>query len=766
MIKSKKKFSKTIRIWFTTYIIMLVLPLLINFFLFRHSSAIIEEEISQTRSAGLIQLQSSVDEKLASLRRTAVMLANDPKVFGLIKANRNNELESYRYEILEIIKSIEILKVSNSDIDNILIYLNSNKRLIYDGAYLTDQYAYDYYVDKEIYTNHDQWINCMKQQYKSEYITKSLLQDNVAFAMSLPFNSNKVDNDNLFVSIEKKKIVSNLKDYELSDKAVIYILAKNNEIIASSNDVTPIQAFNYNALSDKGDYVYDEYDNKQMVAFSIKSEINDWKYVVLTDVTDFQAKKNNYTQMVILATILNLILGTMLAYEFSRRNYKPVKKIINMVSEKYEQTGANSGEEYTYLQSAFEKTFFRLDSLEDKVEEQNNLLRKNFINRLLNGDFNDLETIKNKIIQFDIKLEYELFMVIIIQVHTLEREKSRHDLVPFVKIGEYFQEILKHHSNMFYSVRNNQIIIVTNTSKRTWNNMHTQIYDWVEQLKRELDKVILIQLNVTVSNCYRSLLDVPEAYQESLSCLDHIQKYESDSVMFYEEIQGNEPYYYPLSEEQILTNYIKNGDVDKAKDLLKALYKKNFDINNIGINVGKNLIFDISATVLKSMGKLNQKNIIDQDKELMKIIGAKSLSDMQIKLNALMEKVCQFYTENIEAAQSVLLSEKIDAYIEEHFMDSELNVSTLAEHFQLTPSYLTKLYKGEKNISILKKMNRVRIHHAKELLLTTDLSINDIANKVGILHDTSFIRIFKSMEYITPGQYRRQGIENAKNMHK
>ncbi|GKX31472.1 HTH-type transcriptional regulator YesS [Vallitalea longa] len=765
-MKNKKKFSKIIRIWFITYIIMLVLPLLINFFLFRYSSVIIEEEISKTRSAGLMQLQSSIDEKLVSLRRTAVMLANDAKVLGLLKENRNNELESHRYEILELIKYKEILKVSNSDIDNILIYFNSNKRLMYDGAYLSDQYVYDYYVDKETYTSHDQWIDYMKQQYKSEYITQSLLKDNIAFAMSLPFNSNKIDNDNLFVSIESEKIVSNLKDYELSDKAVIYILANNNEVIASSNNFTPIKAFNYDVLSDNGDYVYSEYENKQMVAFSVKSNINDWKYVVLTDVTDFQAKKNNYTHMVILATLLNLILGTILAYKFSKRNYKPVKKIINMVSEKYQQTDENNGEEYTYLQSAFEKTFFKLDSLEDKVKEQKNILRKNFINRLLNGDLNDLKIIKDRIGQFDIKLEYDLFTVIIIQVNTLEREKSRHDLVPFVKIGEYFQEILKKCSNIFYSIRNNKIILVANSNKNTWNRMHTQIYDWVDQLKQELDKVILIQLNVAVSNCYKSLLDVPEAYQESLSCLDYIQKYESDSVMFYEEIQNNEPYYYPLSEEQILTNYIKNGDVDKAKDLLKVLYRKNFDVNNIGINVGKNLIFDITATVLKSMGKLNQKNIIDQDKELMKIIGAKSLLDMKKKLNVLMEKVCQLYTEYIKAEQSVLLSEKINAYIENNFMNSEINVSKLADYFQLTPSYLTKLYKGEKNISILKKINQVRINHAKELLLNTNLSINEIANKIGILYDTSFIRIFKSIEYITPGQYRRQNIENAKNMHK
>ncbi len=67
--------------------------------------------------------------------------------------------------------------------------------------------------------------------------------------------------------------MSNLKDYELSDKAVIYILAKNNEIIASSNDFTPIQAFNYNALSDIGDYVYDEMTINKWSLFQLNQKL-------------------------------------------------------------------------------------------------------------------------------------------------------------------------------------------------------------------------------------------------------------------------------------------------------------------------------------------------------------------------------------------------------------------------------------------------------------------------------------------------------------
>jgi two-component system response regulator YesN len=49
---------------------------------------------------------------------------------------------------------------------------------------------------------------------------------------------------------------------------------------------------------------------------------------------------------------------------------------------------------------------------------------------------------------------------------------------------------------------------------------------------------------------------------------------------------------------------------------------------------------------------------------------------------------------------------------------------------------------------------KLRLSHAKRLLLETSLKIDDIAEKVGYLGRNSFIRIFKKYEGITPGKFR------------
>lgn len=45
---------------------------------------------------------------------------------------------------------------------------------------------------------------------------------------------------------------------------------------------------------------------------------------------------------------------------------------------------------------------------------------------------------------------------------------------------------------------------------------------------------------------------------------------------------------------------------------------------------------------------------------------------------------------------------------------------------------------------------------AKELLLKTDMNIADIAAAVGYYSVSSFIRRFKEMEKLTPGEYKKK----------
>lgn len=59
-------------------------------------------------------------------------------------------------------------------------------------------------------------------------------------------------------------------------------------------------------------------------------------------------------------------------------------------------------------------------------------------------------------------------------------------------------------------------------------------------------------------------------------------------------------------------------------------------------------------------------------------------------------------------------------------------------------------------ISPLQYLNHVRLEHAKNLLLTTDLTVKEIGSSVGIQNTNHFINLFKRETGCTPQAFRRE----------
>ncbi|WP_207711580.1 helix-turn-helix domain-containing protein [Sulfobacillus harzensis] len=92
-------------------------------------------------------------------------------------------------------------------------------------------------------------------------------------------------------------------------------------------------------------------------------------------------------------------------------------------------------------------------------------------------------------------------------------------------------------------------------------------------------------------------------------------------------------------------------------------------------------------------------------------------------------------------------------YIHDHY-DHPITVDTLAalEHYE-TSSY-TSWFKRHTGMTPCAYIQHVRLDKAKELLGTTDFSIQDIALQVGFAHQSALTRLFRQYEQETPSQYR------------
>ena len=93
-------------------------------------------------------------------------------------------------------------------------------------------------------------------------------------------------------------------------------------------------------------------------------------------------------------------------------------------------------------------------------------------------------------------------------------------------------------------------------------------------------------------------------------------------------------------------------------------------------------------------------------------------------------------------------------YLEDHF-SQDISLQELSVHFHLTPEYLCACFKTATQETIMQYLRRIRIHHAKLLLMEApDLSLAEIAEACGFHSASYFGRVFRSSSGMTPQAYR------------
>ena len=99
--------------------------------------------------------------------------------------------------------------------------------------------------------------------------------------------------------------------------------------------------------------------------------------------------------------------------------------------------------------------------------------------------------------------------------------------------------------------------------------------------------------------------------------------------------------------------------------------------------------------------------------------------------------------------------QELRTYLDEHYQE-RISLDDLSERFYINKFYLTRIFKEQFGVSINNYLLQVRITHAKQHLRFSDLPIEKVASEIGIEDARYFTRMFKKVEGMTPGEYRKR----------
>lgn len=249
-----------------------------------------------------------------------------------------------------------------------------------------------------------------------------------------------------------------------------------------------------------------------------------------------------------------------------------------------------------------------------------------------------------------------------------------------------------------------------------------------------------------------------------------------------ENIQLNEDYYYqmivlPINKEEkefnnkVLNRYFKEVTSNNKIEYIYFLYNDNvyiifyFNLNEISnisdvtnqIDERSNMFIEngMNVFILECTNKVWE---IREQSKLARKVKEKMLYNKNAK---------KYYIDDLNELSDILEDDKnlysvtsiklAIQFITKNF-DKNITLKDVADEVFLSQNYLSELFKKETGEGFYEFLSNYRIKRAKELLVTTNLKIYEVAENVGYNDSITFGRAFKKITGMTPNSFRNNKV--------
>lgn len=687
------------------YMSFLVLILIvINFALFyisEKNSYIQQMKISNENLAEQIgfSYETVIKNVKNSVHKTAL---SDMELIRLVQ-NYDGSFD-YTNDIFD--KLYDII-LTNDYIDSAYIYIpkikqvfstaNNVEKISYFDTF-SDKIAFDMIENKNNYNLGPRTIeyNNTKKQVYSIVSSVPLNSEQKTAFLAVNIDLNRLRYDILL----KFKSNDNMYFYVVDDENSIVITEKDSSKLGTIAEREPYSRVSYNGFF--GTILRDNIT----ITSVYNSDFLKWNFVLQNSI-DISSSAGYAGALIWFATIsiLLLIISLMIIPIFTR----PINRIIVNYNDKLWKD-------------------FITDSvnLTDEIKEQ--LLSGKFENQ--DGKFGAIVLYIEKNWTSDNMLSYYNTLSSIIDNH-VEKSGAR--------------------ANIITSGKNTLAVIICYAdiqSLKFCSEQHAKlaqtIYDGIDPAYR--DKIYL-----GVSTIKEHFSTIPALYRECMEVLKY-KLTSSSHLLYYSAIKDKEEFYeYPVHLEKQLLNNLSIGDFEACRLILDEFFLL---FIKSGIKIKDDKIIDSIYNLINSVLKnITNTTTAMHEASNINIANMHSLDEIKAYISGIIEKICVKISEKNDDEKSKSYRDILD-YIDKNYTSTDISVNKIADELGLNRGFVSKVINETTGKSFTDYINGKRIALSKILLRDKSKTIKDIAEEVGYNYSYYFIRIFKNIEGITPGQYR------------
>lgn len=488
-------------------------------------------------------------------------------------------------------------------------------------------------------------------------------------------------------------------------------------------------------LSNKGSgfFIDQVGESKSLISYTAPDSL-EWRYIRITPYETIIEKINRIRTTTIYIGISILVAGLLVSWHLSRKLYVPIDRIVT-----------------------------RMKALESDKRNSLFTLKQDVLRKLLQGH----EPITAKMmrdkrselnISFDFQSDYRL---ILLRIDGFEPFVQNHQ--DDLHVYKYaIMNISSEIASQAFQVETvdlgrDSTVLLVNARNTPNDGDLSMLQALLKQIQKAVSELLKISLSITYSPLSSQPQDLVPLYRRVVEASEHRVFLGPGCLIasLDHRSQETDDYLFTVEKEKKLIDALMAGKVAEAKKLYTVIIE---ETRHYPISVFQATLSRLTITLNGVLHTILKNNALDVPIGLQlsrnTLAKLETIGEIETVVFELFDEIKKRLDDKRSMKQEDLIR-KINDMIEQHCGNPNLCLNWIADEMDMSPIYLSRVYKQNTMNAVVDVINTLRMERAKELLRHSDLPIADIAERIGYTNSSYFYRMFKKSFGVTPTDYRK-----------
>lgn len=585
-----KNRSKVYLHMFLSYVGIFLVPIMLGTVIYGYTFRAVRRQAENMNTNLLVMVQKDLDKEIDNIQKISARMAMDTEV-QLASKVRGEFGKDDQMTLYYLFNDLQAIAMSEDFIRDVFVYFNNTQKVACVNGNMSAELYYDLYYDSEELPFEDFKEYMGKSHYNDMLsIHRRSGGDVLIFTMTILDSSIGERSATIGVAVDHETVRQRLRSMTWDDTMDIQVVGQGSPTICANPEIAERHRLEYGELS-AGSLMEEDSAGASILVSVIESDKAQWKYTAITPTALIERDAREIQHVAVLGLFLSIIAGVGISGYLTKKNYNPVKMLLETVNKHGNREMGEDENEYQWLNRQINQFFQEQVNTERLLASNQKSLKNYYLIQLLQDRYNG-----RPMEPYGINLQMDYNVVLLFEPGIKTDSIEENALQKFV-VRNIFEELCLNYTNVEMVEIGERVAAVVNLPSP--ESQHIQVLkEMAENLQQMAEESFGFTIRVMAGSICRGLDGIHVSYQQACDMREYLNILDTNLILF-DDVKNIQPEYdYPVELEEKIINAMRAGDSRQACQTMRQVFDRNLT-GKVSANIYRCLVYDMIGTLLK-----------------------------------------------------------------------------------------------------------------------------------------------------------------------